>query len=841
MSPFYKNTGTRFIPLLEYASLALAGLVFPVVLWVLTLGCLFLTPENELRGGEKYKLLIWGSEDIEASTAAGGSLMHLYGLDEAGSAKLKLAKDVYAADQHTVSTKGDLVELGYFSNKISAGSGQYAPSATSGDLFLGKYWVPLTNTSRIGQRSYDDSASPAENLDGISMIQTKFTDNNTPTPAVYNTVTHNPDQGNWEEEDTVADLQLKLDALDTLDGTGDAFLAIRFYDVDTATGTFATVGGNQADLASATKQSRYNTITSSEFKWVARADTGPFENYNMSLHDDDGTLRALEYEMDNTSGGSYASVEIGTGGSNTVGAIGDSATVRTATITLRDGTALDLANIGDTIVSNLSDDVSTANIAGHASNEADLTVLARSTSTTYTYSGVISNKVDIHKIGAGTQELTGAVNTTGVLSIDEGPLTLKPGSNLTQSFEYLTDDGTPGTLSIDNTNGAAHVVELGFATTTVAQTFTGAITLSDSGTNTLKVGGVTATDFDDHQILSGNIGDDGSGATLKKTGSGKLTLSGSGSNFTGGVTIADGGGAVDGGIVVAGHANALGTGTTTIEHGKLSVAGGITVANTIAGQGTNDNTDMKSVIGGGVGNSVGTITNGGSILNIGSGNGEVDVVSPGIAHASSMTNGTSDYQVIAGNKDDSDPAAVDVTNSIGTMKITNLGLKAGGVFDWEIRDFEGGNGAGADWDVLQFDSLTLGAKSDRFAINIYGVAPDGSAGKQDFSVSAAGSKNLLNKTGSFAFLTGGTVSWTGGSQWSDTEINDYFVINADAFHSSNSYWGNGGWGVSYSGGNFILGYSAVPEPSTYVMVTGLLMLPGFQFLRRFRRRKNKGE
>ena len=222
---------------------------------------------------------------------------------------------------------------------------------------------------------------------------------------------------------------------------------------------------------------------------------------------------------------------------------------------------------------------------------------------------------------------------------------LKPG-NITQSFEYLTDDGSPGTLAIDNSGGANHVVELGFATTTTAQTFAGAITLSDSGTNTLKVGGVTAADFDDHQKLTGNIGDDGSGATLKKTGSGKLTLAGSGSNFTGGVTIADGGGAVDGGIVVAGHANALGTGTTTIEHGKLSVAGGITVANTIAGQGTNDNTNMKSVIGGGVGNSVGTITNAGSILNIGSGNGEVDVVSPGIAHASSMSNGTSDFQVI---------------------------------------------------------------------------------------------------------------------------------------------------------------------------------------------------
>ncbi|MDE0576048.1 MAG: hypothetical protein OSB39_03810, partial [Opitutales bacterium] len=519
---------------------------------------------------------------------------------------------------------------------------------------------------------------------------------------------------------------------------------------------------------------------------------------------------------------------------------------RTATIAYRDGTALNLANTGDTIVSNLDDAVSTANIAGHAATAYDLTVMARSTGTTYTYSGVISNKVDIHKIGTGTQEFTGAVNTTGVLSIDQGPLTLKPGSNLTQSFEYLTNDGGPGSLIIDNSSGAAHIVELGFATTTTAQTFAGAITLSDSGTNTLKVGGVTATDFDDHQILSGNIGDDGSGATLKKTGSGKLTLSGSGSNFTGGVTIADGGGAVDGGILVAGHANALGTGTTTIEHGKLSVAGGITVANTIAGQSTNDNTNMKSVIGGGVGNSVGTITNAGAILNIGSGDGEVDVVSPGIAHASSMTNGTSDYQVIGGNKSDADPAAVVVANSIGTMKITNLGLKAGGVFDWEIRDFEGGNGAGADWDVLQFDSLTLGAQSDRFAINVYGVKPDGSAGKPDFSVSAAGSKNLLYKTGSFAFLTGGTVDWNGagggnGSQWTDAQINDYFVINADAFSYSNSYWGNGGWGVSYSGGDFILGYSAVPEPSTYVMVTGLLMLPGFQFLRRFRRRKNKGE
>jgi autotransporter-associated beta strand protein len=791
--------------------------------------------------------VLWGTQSIDGEVP--NETLKFYGLNLAGDSTAVMAKTAYAgASSPTVSTKGNFVELGYFASDAAG-----APSATSGDLFLGKYWIPLTSATMVGIRHNHHGVGEAtfQNADGEIWANTVFGDQASDlNKALTYKINTSPD---YSITDSITNLEVKLDALDD---AANAYLAIRFYDVDPE----AATGGVQSDLNSNTKKSRYNTITSSDWLWTDRSDVGNPSTlayfHDPDDADADNLYSTLKYEMTNES---YGTVEIGTGGSNTLADLHGAGSTdgsdsssggnakRTATIAYRDATALDLANTGDTIVSNLDDAVSAANIAGHAATAYDLTVMARSTGTTYTYSGVISNKVDIHKIGAGTQEFTGAVNTTGVLSIDQGPLTLKPGSNLTQSFEYLTDDNaidsSPGTLAIDNSGGANHVVELGFASTTTAQTFAGAITLSNSGVNTLKVGGVTASDFDDHQKFTGIIGDDGSGATLKKTGSGKLTLSGD-NTFTGGITIADGGGATDGGIVVAGHADALGAGTTTIEHGKLSVAGGITVANAIAGQGTNDNTDMKSVIGGGVGDSVGTITNDGNILNIGSGNNEVDVVSPGIAHASSMSNGTSDYQVIGGNKNDA--GAVAVANSIGTMKINTLGLKAGGVFDWEIRDFEGGNGAGADWDVLQFDALTLGAKSDRFAINIYGVAPDGSAGKQDFSVSAAGSKNLLNKTGSFAFLTGGTVDWNGasggnGSQWSDTEIDDYFVINADAFHSSNSYWGNGGWGVSYAGGNFILGYSAVPEPSTYVMVTGLLMLPGFQFLRRFRKRKNKGE
>jgi autotransporter-associated beta strand protein len=825
MFPLLKNPRKGSSPLLRDISSVISGRreLFASFILLLFVSSFFPLEESQAANTP----VLWGTADYDELDGSFNTPLEFYGLNAAGASAAKLAKDIYNAGTATqVDTKGDLVELGYFASDAAG-----TPSAVSGDLFRGKYWIPLTSTTRIGMQSEGPDAT--ENAIGrILPVQTNFISGN--NDAVTNAVSGyirtdtNPSAGPSYSSATLSDIIAKLD---TADGSGDAFLAMRFYDINPASST----GGDQSDLASGT--SRYNTITNALWKWKATNNTP--QTVTMLINDPSNSNSPTGYDMELDSD-DYSAVKIGSG--NTLGT-GDSDTVRTATITYRAG-ALTLAS--DTIVSNLDNVVSTANITGDAGTAYDLTVLAPSAgadaSTDYTYSGVISNKTNIHKVGAGTQEFTGAINTTGILSIDEAALILKPG-NITQSFEYLTDDGTPGTLAIDNSGGANHVVELGFASTTTAQTFAGAITLSDSGTNTLKVGGVTASDFDDHQKFTGIIGDDGSGATLKKTGSGKLTLSGD-NTFTGGITIADGGGATDGGIVVAGHADALGAGTTTIEHGKLSVAGGITVANAIAGQGTNDNTDMKSVIGGGVGNSVGTITNAGNILNIGSGNNEVDVVSPGIAHASSMSNGTSDYQVIGGNKNDA--GAVAVANSIGTMKINTLGLKAGGVFDWEIRDFEGGNGAGADWDVLQFDALTLGAKSDRFAINIYGVAPDGSAGMQDFSVSAAGSKNLLNKTGSFAFLTGGTVDWNGasggnGSQWSDTEIDDYFVINADAFHYSNSYWGNGGWGVSYSGGNFILGYSAVPEPSTYVMVTGLLMLPGFQFLRRFRKRKNKGE
>ena len=77
---------------------------------------------------------------------------------------------------------------------------------------------------------------------------------------------------------------------------------------------------------------------------------------------------------------------------------------------------------------------------------------------------------------------------------------------------------------------------------------------------------------DAHQEISGKI--TGPSSQLRplsiKTGRGKLTLSGSASDFSGGkiTKFTDDSGTKDGGILVANHASALGSGTTTVEHGN---------------------------------------------------------------------------------------------------------------------------------------------------------------------------------------------------------------------------------------------------------------------------------
>jgi hypothetical protein len=83
---------------------------------------------------------------------------------------------------------------------------------------------------------------------------------------------------------------------------------------------------------------------------------------------------------------------------------------------------------------------------------------------------------------------------------------------------------------------------------------------------------------------------------------------------------------------------------------------------------------------------------------------------------------------------------------------------------------------------------------------------------------------------------GGTINWNShvanpGGSGGDIS---YFNVNHQGFDYHNDFY-FGEWNVWYDGSNsFYLQFSAVPEPSTYIMVTGLFLLPGWRWIRRLR-------
>ena len=725
-------------------------------------------------------------------------------------------------------SKGDLIELGFFASSLGSdsaigGSGGNADTpATS--LFQGT-WVPLTSQTYIGQDWGTSSGPPDQEIDaGDFMFLSKYNNDS----GWKNFAVHN-NSGNSEADYRITNDQPSnlTDELGIL--TNSTPLGFRFYDLDTTGG-----GGASKDSDGTT---RYNTIMNTNWVWP-----GSGGSLDMFLHDstnEDNLDSNLVFEFDNTTYGSSGTYTAKVAGTN-VSSHGSASALHSddfkTSIAYWDGsTGLSIASSNQDII--LSGVSGSGNISGGSDNMLTLnTNGVGTTSNAYTLTGSIQDTgatggLKLLKVGTGEKILTGAVSlvsdTDSHVTIGEGKLTLKSSSN-NQQFEYFTGSGT---LKLDNTSNASQTIVIGLANTSSKQTFAGNLELAGTNTsNTLDVGGGELAGFDKHQEFSGVV----SGAeNLIKTGSGKLTLSGN-NTLSGGIKIADGGGTKDGGILVAGHNNGLGSGTTIIEHGKLAIGAGTTVTTTIQGQGTNDNTNMKSVIGGGVGNSAGVIDNGsGTQINIGSGNGQIDVLSPGIAHASSMSNGTSDFQAVAGNHNAS--GNDDLTLSIGTVQIDKIGLKNGGVFDWEITDFAGNNSDGSDWDVLKFDDLDF-SESDTFDLNIYSLASNGSAG----GVSVDGSNHLYSSkagTSGFKFM-----EWTtSGSGWNNApgsaRVVNGFNINSDNWAGVNNFY-YGDWSVWYESGNFYLQYSAVPEPSTYFMVTGLLMLPGYNFFRRFRKKKS---
>ena len=258
--------------------------------------------------------------------------------------------------------------------------------------------------------------------------------------------------------------------------------------------------------------------------------------------------------------------------------------------------------------------------------------------------------------------------------------------------------------------------------------------------------------------------------------------------------------------------------TVVINKGKLELEGGISLANTsIQGSASG-----KSMVGGD-----GTF----SAITVGDGTTDIKAISPGRGISSSLS--PSNQQVTLG-------TGGAAANAMGNLTVTNLTFNDNAVFDWEISDFNSGANQSSfndEFDVLNFDTLTFGTGAV-VDLNIFSVASNGSAG----AVANIGVHDHTTNDG-ILFLKSANSShsdissWGGttlaSGQWSDASSHFNVDDRAYNFHNGNL---NGGWGVWYNGsGDFYLRYSAVPEPSTYVMVTGLLLLPGFRLFRRIRK------
>ena len=749
--------------------------------------------------------IFWGTHRAQSSSTyfddftstEPSSLNYLLQLNAAGSSTSNL-------DQTSSSNAydGDLIELGFFDTNPAynaSDTSSITPNTDTSNMFNG-IWTPLTSKTTIGQ-DFNASSGVGSAGTGIFFFKTKFSEKDSPTAGNDGTAQSNVaapygitnDQLNAFSATDYSNASTNdlADRVIALNDATNALIGIRFYDANSPSSGTA----------------KYNTIMNANWQWPGNgAET-------ITLHGTDGsTTSGLVFEFDNSDANTADITKVGTG-DNTV-----TSNDFTATITYHDGSSnMDLSN-GSHILSGLS---GTGNIT-LGDDGTDVYTLHANAGNAYTFSGNLYDSIGagagstIIKTGSGEQIITGQMRSGGHSSaglvIQDGKITIASSGDKVGLMKITSGSGGTPVLELNNTSsGTNKLVHLGLSETHSAD-YGGSVILNGSGSETnISVsysstsGSFSSTDYNRTQTFSGVISSSGSNK-LVKGGGGELELSGN-NTFTGGVEIDDG-------TLIAGHANALGgSNTVTITKGKLEVDSGVTLAPTTITAGDSD----KTMIGG-----RGTLN---KAVTIGSANGQIDVISPGDGISSSLSSSSSKQQLSFGDRD----------NAIGTFTVSDtLTLENGGVYDWEITDFSGT--AGTDWDLLKFDTLNFDSTSDVFTINIMSLDENGSAG----AMSAGNVWNNYTSNG-FKFMEATGSGWAGTGSMGSSGLVSAFDVNASQWSYYNSHHLNN-WNVWHDGsGSFYLQYSVAPEPSTYVMVTGLMLVPGMNAVRKYRNRKKKPE
>jgi autotransporter-associated beta strand protein len=422
-----------------------------------------------------------------------------------------------------------------------------------------------------------------------------------------------------------------------------------------------------------------------------------------------------------------------------------------------------------------------------------------------TLSGTISDHSDTYgSLGIfGPVDIEGeAANTySGGTTIDSGGATVTLGKDLPFGFGWVS--ATNSTLEFTSANPQIDGLSLsnGVTATFAGSPVIGMLEMAESTLNfngpAAEIDGLYADPSHSHNSI--NLGDgtdltingesdyeggmptfhgtiSGASGSLFVTGGNGLNLAGSNS-YGGGTTIDDGA------FLIASNNSALGTGPVVVSPGAALVTNkGITLANPIT---LGD--------GGGLAG-YGTFAPGGAIT---------------IANASIIDPGSAGFN----NRGLVPPTPGTIT--FGNE--TSLTFGSGGIYWFSVSDANGAPGSGYSTVDLAGGTLGLASSADHpFRIDVLSFDP---------------ATNLQGLA--LNFSSSGAYSWTLVSAGSISGAFDPGLFNIDTAGFSNST-GAGHFFVSETGGDLMLNFTPVPEPSTWaLMATGLCAL-GAAIIRRRR-------